>query len=230
MLKAVYSGSYCTHQCICQLWPCQTAWNEIFIPGIKGRWWMFHRHSAKFLIRERASQESRHFRSPFVLHEKKKHPTTLLGPLSTETVRNGGFLFAWEKVTWGWCHYVHPQVGPNMNFSRRCASLWRKAAKCYFVLVLSSCGLFQKSHLVTGFFSQQFLRCVKILHGCTSHTFQAKHTTRILSNRIQDPVQADSKNKFWESCNKNCWVISWYQLRSKPSPSLKDSCPNSCQK
>lgn len=71
MLKAVYSGSYCTHQCLCQLWPCQTAWNEIFIPGIKGRWWMFHRHSAKFLIRERASQESRHFRSPFVLHEKK---------------------------------------------------------------------------------------------------------------------------------------------------------------
>lgn len=155
-------------------------------------------------------------------YTKKKHPTTLLGPLSTETVRNGGFLFAWEKVTWGWCHYVHPQVGPNMNFSRRCASLWRKAAKCYFVLVLSSCGLFQKSHLVTGFFSQPFLRCVKILHGCTSHTFPAKHTTRILSNHIQDPVQADSKNKFWESCNKNCWVISWYQLPSKPSPSLKD--------
>lgn len=88
------------------------------------------------------------------------------------------FLFAWKKS-----HGDDVVMSTHqMNFSRRSTSLWRKAAKCYFVLVLSSCGLFQKSHLVTGFFSQPFLRCVKILHGCTSHTKSQTHKANLVKS------------------------------------------------
>lgn len=140
--------------------------------------WIFHRHSAKFLIRERASQRIPTYSQPIGVTRKKKTSNDSTWSALYRNSPKLCFLFAWKKS-----HGDDVVMSTHqMNFSRRSTSLWRKAAKCYFVLVLSSCGLFQKSHLVTGFFSQPFLRCVKILHGCTSHTKSQTHKANLVKS------------------------------------------------
>ena len=222
MLKAVYSGSYYTHQCICQLWPCSNSMEWNLHPGLS-------KADDEFstAIQPRFWYEKEPCKNPDIfaghLCYTKKPIQPLLGPLSTETVRNCAFLFAWKKSHGDDAIMSTHKLVQQMNFSKNCAAprcdAKQQSATSFWSCLAAVCS---KSPTWWQDFSASHFWDVSRFYMDAHHTRKAKHTTRILSNHIQDPVQADSKNKFWESCNKNCWVISWYQLPSKPSPSLKD--------